>query len=657
MIQSKNVDDTQMENKKEEESMEKIFKNALWIWSNDKPESDEYGEFVDCFRYEKGSVLLRISADSNYAVYLNGRLAVWGQYADFPYDKIYDEVDITKYCKNGDNRIAILVWYYGIDTTQVYYPGNAGLLYEVICDEEILCESNERTWSRKSKAYVSHRKKQITRQLGFSYRYNAVKEDDWLTGCLNDFVPATIVEQRLPLRIRPCDKLTLLPEVKGEEHKRITDTDIIFDLGSEQVGFLSFQVESSSEQEILISYGEHLLDGCVRQKIEERDFSVSYYAKKGENDFLNPFRRLGCRYLEIHSESPLVIKKIALAPTMYVLEEKERPKLSAKQNKIYDMCVETLRLCMHEHYEDCPWREQALYTMDSRNQMLCGYYAFGEYRFPHANLELISKDNRKDGLLSICYPIKWDYVIPSFSLHYVMECREYMDYSGDKGFLEKIYPKLVSIVETFTNRLKNGLVPPFLEENYWNFYEWREGLNGEGDISSEPDLILNTLLSLALQNMAVIAETLGRGHTYLEQAEQLNEHILDAFWSKEEKVFYNLPEHRAYSQLGNALAILCGAIEGKEAEELCERIRMDVCMTPISLSMQCFKYDAWIKVDKERYGDMILEDIENTYTPMIESGSTTVWETELGEADFQGAGSLCHGWSALPIYYYHILTT
>lgn len=44
--------------------------------------------------------------------------------------------------------------------------------------------------------------------------------------------------------------------------------------------------------------------------------------------------------------------------------------------KIYDVSVYTLKCCMHEHYEDCPWREQALYTMDSRNQMLCGYYAF-----------------------------------------------------------------------------------------------------------------------------------------------------------------------------------------------------------------------------------------------------------------------------------------
>ena len=78
-------------------------------------------------------------------------------------------------------------------------------------------------------------------------------------------------------------------------------------------------------------------------------------------------------------------------------------------------------------------------------------------------------------------------------------------------------------------------------------------------------------------------------------------------------------------------------------------------MTPISLSMVCFKYDAWLKMDKEKYTPIIFEDIDKTYTTMIEFGSTTVWETDLGESDFDNAGSLCHGWSALPIYYYHTL--
>ena len=33
-------------------------------------------------------------------------------------------------------------------------------------------------------------------------------------------------------------------------------------------------------------------------------------------------------------------------------------------------------------------------------------------------------------------------------------------------------------------------------------------------------------------------------------------------------------------------------------------------------------------------------------------GYNTVWETVLGAPDFDNAGSLCHGWSAMPVYYY-----
>ena len=35
---------------------------------------------------------------------------------------------------------------------------------------------------------------------------------------------------------------------------------------------------------------------------------------------------------------------------------------------------------------------------------------------------------------------------------------------------------------------------------------------------------------------------------------------------------------------------------------------------------------------------------------MVFSGATSFWETELGADDFDGAGSLCHGWSAAPLY-------
>lgn len=635
--------------------MERALENAVWIWCNANPQADEYGEFLDWFDYESGRVILRISADSNYAAYVNGALAAWGQYADFPYDKVYDEVDITPCCTKGTNRIAIVVWYYGIDGSSTYYPGNAGLLYELAGDRGILCMSREGTLSRMSRAYQNHGMHIITSQLGLGYGYDAVREDDWMTGEPVDFHPSVPVPQKLPLRIRPCDKLTLLSDVDGVECRRISDTDVVFDLGSEQVGFLHLKLSSPCEQDIVIAYGEHIEDGCVRRKIGIRDFSVSYRAKQGENEYMNPFRRLGCRYLELHSEVPVTVQKLAIAPTMYVLAEKARPRLNELQTKIYDMCVETLHLCMHEHYEDCPWREQALYVMDSRNQMLCGYYVFGEYRFPRACLQLISRDRREDGLLPICTPIKRDYVILSFCLHYITECKEYLDYSGDLEFLEEIYPKLVSVAEVFTSHLTDGLVRPFEDKKYWNFFEWRKGLDGADTDASQPDVLLNSLLSLALQHLGAIADRLGVENDYSAQAEKLNHRIRQVFWDEEAGICRNLSQGGGGSQLGNALAILCGAVTGDDARGLCERLRTDETLTPLSLSMLCFKYDAWLKVDKERYAPVVLEDIERIYAPMVEYGGTTVWETELGEKDFDNAGSLCHGWSAMPVYYYHIL--
>ena len=77
-------------------------------------------------------------------------------------------------------------------------------------------------------------------------------------------------------------------------------------------------------------------------------------------------------------------------------------------------------------------------------------------------------------------------------------------------------------------------------------------------------------------------------------------------------------------------------------------------MTGITLSMRCFMYDALLKTDRQQYQTFILEDIAVRYGRMLDAGATTFWETELGEKDFHNAGSLCHGWSAMPVYYYHL---
>jgi len=71
--------------------------------------------------------------------------------------------------------------------------------------------------------------------------------------------------------------------------------------------------------------------------------------------------------------------------------------------------------------------------------------------------------------------------------------------------------------------------------------------------------------------------------------------------------------------------------------------------------MKAFLYDALLGIDQERYSDWVINDIDQTYSYMLEQGATSFWETIDGAKAFENAGSLCHGWSAIPIIYYHRL--
>jgi len=73
-------------------------------------------------------------------------------------------------------------------------------------------------------------------------------------------------------------------------------------------------------------------------------------------------------------------------------------------------------------------------------------------------------------------------------------------------------------------------------------------------------------------------------------------------------------------------------------------------------SMNSFRFDALLNEDRERYAPIILNELDRDYLYMLRHGATTFWETIVGAGDFHYAGSLCHGWSALPIYYYETLS-
>ena len=624
---------------------------AKWIWENATPQNDEYGDFRTVFSVREGAkVILRISADSNYAAYINGKLAAFGQFADFPHCKVYDEVDVSEFCCAWSNTLSVFVWYYG-NPSLVYYPGQAGVWFEVESDGVLTAVSGEDTLCRADIHYIPHRAKKITGQLGFSFCYDASADADV------PLHPAILTGYEAELHPRPNDKLILEEMRVGRRIGGDGVTHFLLDVGCEEVGFFSIMLRSEEKQTITVTWGEHIEDGGVRRIIGPRDFSLEYITAPGENVYMNPFRRLGCRYLEIFAEKPIQLHKAGIVPTVYPLREIPFNAGSPLRQAIYDVCVRTLRLCMHEHYEDCPWREQALYAMDSRNQIISGYYAFGEYRFPRACLWLMAQDRRDDGLLAITVPSGVDLTIPSFSLHYFIEVLEYTKYSGDLSLAREIWPKLTSVLNVFTSRMQEGLIPTFTEKEHWNFYEWTDGLSGQLRIIEDArfDLLLNCLAVRAIDAMAELAKLCGLPFDGAA-AKEIRAAVRHRFFLPEEGVFIDFEDGHHISELGNSLAILAGIAAGEDAAALAAKLAaQSIGAVQTSLSMRCFLYDALLMADHDRYAPWILADIEAIYKPMLDAGATSVWEHGTSSEKSGPASSLCHGWSAMPMYYYHIL--
>ena len=386
---------------------------------------------------------MKISADTEYAVYVNGKYVAHGQYADFPFYKSFDELDLSAFVKEGENVLAIRAYHVG-RSFYVHYHTPPALAFEIYDRETLVAESDESVLGRLSRTYENGPRECISAQLGFNFAYDCTKEDDWINGNGDGFEKVERVETDWKLIPRPIKKCEITapmqnvavmqgivrfnggntageraqrayfspkPAIQSTKKPLTLSTDeaegvfVIFDLERESAGYFVMDVEVENECDIIVSYGEHLADGRVRANVGGRNFAFPIHLKKGRNSFEHYFRRLGCRYLQLIAKTGLItVYQCTIREWCYPLTRREKTFKDGLVEKLYEVGERTLRTCLHEHYEDCPWREQALYGMDSRNQMLFGYGVFGEYEVPRASMRLLAYSAKDDGLITITAP-------------------------------------------------------------------------------------------------------------------------------------------------------------------------------------------------------------------------------------------------------------
>lgn len=628
------------------------MKKAKWIWiDNDKP--DVHAEFKRSFQSVSTELKLKLSCDGNYVVFLNGKYVGFGQMSDYEYYKTLDEYDLREYAVAGENELRIVVWHIGVNSVN-YRAERAGVCFEITEGERIAAYSDEDALSRIVSGYAQGYCKMIA-QVGITSLYDFTKEEESFKKSVRAVKEVTFAPSNV-------QNLKILPKVSGRvltrEKKRV-----LVDLGEEYLGFLHFSVESKAQDNAFtVFFGEHLLpNGQVLRKIATCHFGLDFIAKKGRNEFQDYLRPIGCRYLEIVSDKEIEVERLGIMPFQYPFKEAGLALRDPLDKRIYEVCIHTLKCCAAKHYMDCPWREQGMYVLDSRNQMLCGYYAFKEYALPRFNLIMLSKGMTNYGILSSSPPSAQDsYIIPFFSLIYIVQVYEYVTHSGDVSVIAEVEEVLHTIMRTFLGRIdEKGLIPRFSCDHFWNFYEWTEGSNGwpcdeksaaERKDAETYDLILNAAFVLAAEKYALLLEKIGKSFVF--PSDGYRKRIKELFYDEDRGLFRLNSRTKEYSRLGCSFALLARVATGAEAERAAENMLNDEGVIDCSLACAGYFYDALLRVD-EKYKEYVLKDIRTKYKYMLDSGATTFWETLNGSEENGGIGSLCHAWSAMPVYYYH----
>lgn len=636
------------EYKIQNEAMLLRLKDAKSIWYKETFD-DQYVVFKGSFLGKGERTILDIVCDTNYTFYLNGKLLSLSQSPSYPEHPIVDSIHFTSL--KGQNDFLILAYHLGSKGFSSYCSQKAFLRFAITENEKTLQISNGNVQSALSSQYISGRKELLTPQLGYRPFLDLTKGENDL-----QFTKSVLIDKSDSLfELRRNEKCVLdFKNFQTNRPLRIKKNTYRIDLKEERVGYLRFSLNSPRPQKAVITFGEHLTNGELISQIGNRNFSFEMNLCEGRNDFFEGFFRVGARYLELClEEEPTKEPLFGLVPVSYPFKEKKLYKVKKEYLPYFLAARKTLECCYHEHYEDCPWREQCLYALDSLNQIDAGLLLFKNTEQIRSSLRLFSQDIRPDGLLSICSPSRDGLTIPSFSLFYITAVLHYVEATKDIEFLKETLPKMRSIVATFTSRVSNGLVSTFEGEDKWNFYEWEPGLEGElgKPGKKKEDLILNCLLVIALEDFDKLLALAKEDENHKNLIETLRFSIKRTFLDTKDGLYFMSSDDPSKSVLGNSLVLLADVPSKEEVEEIASKLfsYKEYGLTEISLSMKRFYYDALLKANKEKYQEYVRKDAMCSMDIMLQDKDSTgtFWETLDGYKAFEGAGSLCHGWGTI----------
>ena len=423
------------------------------------------------------------------------------------------------------------------------------------------------------------------------------------------------------------------------------DPTLIVDFGCLANGQLHVDLDAPAGAVVRIGYGESL--------------NVTYvdrFRTRAGRNHLRPFGRRHARYLFLRFsefEAPIGVLQVRFEHITYPAQRSGRFHASDPVlEQIFTVAADTSELCMHDHFEDCPWREQTLYAGDLHVETLVSALCFGDTCLARKCLRDLFRTQRDDGVLPSTGP-RWnrrtfliDYVV-----HSLLALRHYVLYSGDLELADALFAQAEAALDYYLRTVNaDGLADPKVDEDARLFLDWYPGER------PTPNPALNALVVGACNAVADLATWLERPAAATrnrQHAIRIGTAVHDQFFDPRRGLYrdaLNGSLRDSYTVRTNALMLLYALAPSAVAPGLVNFIRdQGLAGLPTTPFFNFFVCQA---LGRAGAVPEMVHLLRAYWGEMLNRGACTFWEIfdpqTAPEQLPAKVWSLCHGWSAGP---------
>lgn len=670
---------------------------ASWI-SYPTANTTDYGvyHFRKTFNTEQlpESLIIRISADNRYDLFVNGQRVVYGPAAGDLQTYKYDEVDIAPYLIKGKNSIACKVFNGGKDKPMAFISSQTAFYLHSLNNNFDL--STNKTWlCTKNEAYTQITYDNLATWKWF-YGFYACGGSDFVDASLypwgwentnfddSKWKPSEVLlfDGRSPWNLHPRNIAFMdrhkvnAQQVRLSQNTNITkdfvtgdkpftvaphtSATVLLDFVNFTMGYPELMVSGGKNAEIKIAYAESLFE---KVNIKAHRDSVNGKTMYGiwdvfrpdgnDNRIFRPLWKRAFRYVQLQittQDQALTVQSFTNEYSGYPYPERSTFKSdNEKLNRIFDMCMRTFELCSADTYYDTPYHEQLSYGGDTRVVGNISFYNSTDDRLFKEMLRLYSQSqNQETGLFKSAYPSRFDFDMGSWSLAWIQSLNDYYNFRGDKAFVAGFVDKIENVLDFYNRHLdsKNGLIGLL---NKQNFIDWSQHENtilprknnaGEFNHSAMMSMYYLYTLNKAIELYQNIGEN-QKAQKWIRIASKLKTGIYEECWNRKEGLFSDYPNELAFTPHTNILAILCDVIPPKKQSKfLFHVLNYKKFDEKVSSYFSFFLFKAFEKTGNE---NQLVAHLD-FWINFLNKGMHTCGETGFASQD----RSDCHAWSAHP---------